>query len=326
MKYLYVLTSTENDSFLEQTFVSILSLKQKTPDAFVTLLTDKCTEETFVHGRENIRELCDEVVVKDLDGNLSGKVRSRLLKTNMRNLVDGDFLYIDSDTVVLDDLSEIENAPFDFGGIQDGLCRLSENKYFHTHQKLKARICTDKNFLLSEVYINSGVLFVRDNPRNRDFFKQWNELYLECLQKYDISQDQPTLAYVNYKNNFPIQELDGSWNCQLPCGLKYFRTAKILHYFTSGNTPKTLSQLYKECKKLGFNKDARKMVLENFESCAFDFDVSCVVFGNEYEITRTACYRFLVFLFAKHKRVFNFFEKVFSLGRGKGFFVKSKNG
>ena len=319
MKYLYVLTSTENDSFLEQTFVSILSLKQKTANAFITLLTDKCTEETFFHGRENIRELCDEVVVKDLDRNLSGKVRSRLLKTNMRNLVDGDFLYIDSDTVILDNLSEIENTSADFAGIQDRHCVFSKNIQFHASQKLKSQICTDEKFLLSEVYINSGVLFVRDNQRNRD-------LYLECLQKHGIRQDQPTLAYINYKNDFPIHELDGSWNCQLPNGLKYFRTAKILHYFTSGNTPKTLSQLYKECKKLGFNKDARKMVLENFESCAFDFDVSCVVFGNEYEITRTACYRFLVFLFAKHKRVFNFFENVFSLGRGKGFFFKSRNG
>lgn len=326
MKYLYVLTSTENDSFLEQTFVSILSLKQKTANAFITLLTDKCTEETFFHGRENIRELCDEIIVKDLDRNLSGKVRSRLLKTNMRNLVDGDFLYIDSDTVILDNLSEIENTSADFAGIQDWHCVFSKNIQFHASQKLKSQICTDEKFLLSEVYINSGVLFVRDNQRNRDFFKQWNELYLECLQKHGISQDQPTLAYINYKNDFPIHELDGSWNCQLPNGLKYFRTAKILHYFTSGNTPKTLSQLYKECKKLGFNKDARKMVLENFESCAFDFDVSCVVFGNEYEITRTACYRFLVFLFAKHKRVFNFFENVFSLGRGKGFFFKSRNG
>lgn len=326
MKFLYVLTSTENDNFLEQSFVSIISLKRKTPNAFVTLLTDKSTEETFLNGRENIRVLCDEVIVKDLDRNLSGKVRSRLLKTNMRNLVDGDFLYIDSDTVILDNLSEIENTSADFAGIQDRHCVFSKNIQFHASQKLKSQICTDEKFLLSEVYINGGVLFVRDNQRNRDFFKQWNELYLECLQKHGISQDQPTLAYINYKNDFPIHELDGSWNCQLPNGLKYFRTAKILHYFTSGNTPKTLSQLYKECKKLGFNKDARKMVLENFESCAFDFDVSCVVFGNEYEITRTACYRFLVFLFAKHKRVFNFFENVFSLGRGKGFFFKSRNG
>lgn len=326
MKYLYVLTSTENDNFLEQTFVSILSLKQKTPNAFVALLTDKCTEETFVHGRENIRELCDEFVVKDFDKTLSGKVRSRLLKTNMRNLVDGDFLYIDSDTVILDNLSEIENTSADFAGIQDWHCVFSKNIQFHASQKLKSQICTDEKFSLSEVYINSGVLFVRNNQRNRDFFKQWNELYLECLQKHGISQDQPTLAYINYKNDFPIHELDGSWNCQLPNGLKYFRTAKILHYFTSGNTPKTLSQLYKECKKLGFNKDARKMVLENFESCAFDFDVSCVVFGNEYEITRTACYRFFVFLFARHKKVFNLFEKIFSLGRGKGFFFRSRNG
>lgn len=326
MKFLYICTSTENDNFLEQTFVSIISLKKKTSGAFVTLLTDSCTEETFFHGRENIRELCDEVVVKDLDENLSGKVRSRLLKTNMRNLVDGDFLYIDSDTVILDNLSEIENTSADFAGIQDLHCVFSKNIQFHASQKLKSHICTDEKFLLSEVYINGGVLFVRDNPRNRDFFKQWNELYLECLQKYDISQDQPTLAYVNYKNNFPIQELDGSWNCQLPCGLKYFRTAKILHYFTSGNMPKAISCLYKECEKLGFNENARKLVLENFENCAFDFDVSGVVLGNEYEITRTACYRFFVFLFARHKKVFNLFEKVFSLGRGKGFFFRSRNG
>ena len=96
MKYLYVCTSSKKDFFLEQTFVSITTLKINTPNAFVTLLIDKATEKTLDESRENIKKIVDEIIIIDLDESLSAKVRSRLLKTSMRLHIQGDFLFIDN--------------------------------------------------------------------------------------------------------------------------------------------------------------------------------------------------------------------------------------
>lgn len=326
IKYLYVCTSSQRDLFLEQTFASIVSLKQKMPKAFVVLLIDKCTELTLTDGRERIKDLVDELVVRNLDANLSGKVRSRILKTSMRNCVDGDFLYIDSDTVILEDLSEIENVPCDLGGVQDSHVSLSKNPMLQKKDHLKelSKLNSDRAFFSSEIYINGGVLFARDVPKNREFFRLWNKYYLEFLKKENISQDQPTLSLVNYLMGFPIYELNGKWNCQLNYGASFYRKVKILHYFSSVNIPDAIQEIYELIRKYEFDAKARACALEQLEEKAFNFGPSVVAKGREYDLMRTASYRLLLLVFSSFPKIFSLIEKVASLGRGRGLYLKMK--
>lgn len=328
IKYLYVCTSSQRDLFLEQTFASIVSLKQKIPKAFVALLIDKCTEQTLTDGRERIKDLVDELVVRDLDANLSDKVRSRILKTSMRNCIEGDFLYIDSDTVILEDLSEIENVPYDLGGVQDSHVLLSKNPMLQKKEHLKelSKLNSDKAFLTSEIYINGGVLFARDVPKNREFFRLWNKHYLEFLKKENISQDQPTLSLVNYLMGFPIHELNGKWNCQLNYGASFYRKAKILHYFSSVNIPVSIQKIYGLIREYGFDAKASKCILEQLEENAFNFGRSAIAKDREYDLMKTASYRLLLLIFSSFPKIFALFEKIASLGRGRGLYLKMKRG
>ena len=327
-KYLYVCTSSQDDLFLEQTFASIVSLRQKMPEAFVSLLMDRCTERTLVDGRERIKDLVNELVVQNLDEGLSGKVRSRILKTLMRNCVDGDFLYIDSDTVVLEDLSEMENATFDLAGVQDGHTALSKSMLLRKkmHRKEMSNLNSDEAFLNNETYINSGVLFVRDIPENREFFRLWNEYYLKFLKKENISQDQPTLALVNYLKGFPIYELNGRWNCQLCYGASFFRKAKILHFFSSMNIPAPVQKIYGQVKEFQFDSRAKEHVREHLEKSSFDFGCSVIAKGREYDLMKTASYRLLLWIFSSLPKAFAVLEKFASLGRGRGLYLKMKKG
>lgn len=328
MKYLYVCTSSTNDFFLEQTFVSIVTLKTNTPHAFVSLLIDENTKKSFVGGREEIEQLVDELIVVDLDGTLSGAIRSRLLKTSMRNHVDGDFLFIDSDTIVFDNLADIFTLPHDFAGVLDCHALLSCNPQIQLqmHKKQMRRLYADENFLNSETYVNSGVLFVRDTLENRSFFKQWNALYIECLKKYNILQDQPTLALCNFKHGFPIKILEGVWNCQLNYGAHLFRSAKILHFFASVNIPQSIQLMYNQVRQFKFDDNAVLFIKRNFEKATFDLGHTAIVKGCEYSILNTALYRLLIYLFSSHKKIFCFFEKIVSVGRGHGLYYKTKKG
>ena len=103
-KYLFVLTSSPKDFFCEQTLVAIASLRCHNPNAFVTLLTDDRTAESLMGKRAVLKEAVDELKVLSLDEKLSPMQRSRYLKTVMRNEVDGDFLYMDSDIAVVGNL------------------------------------------------------------------------------------------------------------------------------------------------------------------------------------------------------------------------------
>ena len=111
-KVLYVLVSNENDIFWEQTFLSIQSLLRTNGSTNITVLMDNLTYYGLKDKRAVLLSLISEPVVIDLDQNLSNKEKSRILKTNMRNYVDGDFLYIDTDTIILGDLSDIDRCEY----------------------------------------------------------------------------------------------------------------------------------------------------------------------------------------------------------------------
>lgn len=323
MKYLYVCVSSSEDCYLEQAFASIVTLKAKVPSAFVSLLVDRDTEKSLVGGREKIKDIIDEFKAFDFASGVSKKVRSRLLKTNMRNLIGGDFLFIDTDTFIFQDLTELEKLPASFAGVQDKHCPLSKNDQVHTLSLSKKLLWNSPDFVNEETFINSGVLLVRDSTENRNFFKDWNNEY-QKWEKKGISQDMPSLALVNYRHNHCISEIDGSWNCQLESGAQFFRSAKIFHYFASHTKQKSLDDLFHLIRNSKFDNSAKKYILENYERIAFDFGSSALVTGVEQEIQKTACYRFLVFLYSRKRFIFNVCEKVLSLGRGKGLYFKSK--
>ena len=104
MKFVYIIVSDKDDYYFEQLLVSVTSLISTNPGAYITLVMDKYTDNLLSNDQKGVLSKINEIKVIDLDTNLSKKSRSRLLKTNLRNIVDGDFLYIDSDTIVLERL------------------------------------------------------------------------------------------------------------------------------------------------------------------------------------------------------------------------------
>ena len=119
VKFLYILVSNEKDIYYEQTLVSVISLRHYNPDAFVSLLVDDKTDKSLVGFRAGIKDLVNEYKVIMFDEKIGGLARSRLLKTNMRNLLEGDFLYLDGDTAFVDKLEVEVDDSCDVGGIPD---------------------------------------------------------------------------------------------------------------------------------------------------------------------------------------------------------------
>lgn len=243
MKFLYVLVSDVKDIFYEQTLVSVVSLRHYNPGAFISLLVDDGTDANLTDFRGELRKLVDEYKVVNFAKEISNKVRSRLLKTNMRNRIEGDFLYIDGDTAIVDTL----DAPFseccDVGAVADLHAR--ENDKYHTkHKLINARI-KKLNFALSlrNLYFNGGLIFAKDSPKAKEFFDKWYELYLHCVEN-GIDVDQLSLNEANRVLGFPLKELPGEWNCQVREAYNHlYRVktiypllcrAKIIHFFGSG--------------------------------------------------------------------------------------------
>lgn len=243
MKFLYLLVSHAGDLFLEQTMVSLVSLRKHHPDASVTLVVDDKTADTLVGFRASIKDLVSELIVVPFAPDTSNKVRSRLLKTNMRNLLQGDFLYLDGDTVVVEPLQLSVDNSCDIAAVSDLHAR--ENDSYRTkHKRFRAQIQQLQFTLsLSDMYYNSGVIFVKDSENAKAFFDQWHQLYLYGAEK-GVHTDQLSFNETNRRLGFLIQELSGEWNCQVREAYNHlYRVktiypflckAKIIHFFGSG--------------------------------------------------------------------------------------------
>lgn len=244
MKYVYVLVSSANDFYYEQCLMSVTSLRFYMKDADVLVLCDERTAETFEGKRAALKEIA-QIVSIPFESSVGNTERSRLIKTAIPEYVQGDFLYIDCDTVICSDLSEIEQFPYEIAGVLDAHVYLDEHLHKQTFVKRDKKLGFHGTAALN-ANINGGLVLARNTPYAKEFFKAWHEAWkYSAYQKHD-THDQSALNEANYRTQMKAQLLPGEWNCQ-PChgGLAFLKDAKIIHYYSSEMTGKNYEPYYK---------------------------------------------------------------------------------
>lgn len=210
--------------------MAIASLRVHNPNAFVTLLIDDKTAETLTGNRAQLKNAVDELKVLTLDEKLSPMLRSRYLKTVMRNEVDGDFLYMDSDIAIVGDLSIPEEWRGGIYAVLDFHTNL--HKAINRKKVLNAAKMLGFSPIKNDEIFNGGVMFASDTAQAREFFKKWHELWQYCVSK-NYPFDMAALAETDYSFGYVIQKMPGEWNCQLAYGKRFLPQGKVLHFFGS---------------------------------------------------------------------------------------------
>lgn len=231
LNVVYVIVSSGEDFFCKQLLISILSLRYRMENKVnIILLTESSTKEYLETGKNKILDLIDELVEQKLDDKYSAGAKSRILKTIMRNVINGDFLYIDCDTVICENLESIKFFQHS--------CAVLDNHQSVNKEINEFKICVRNAEKMGYSvgyqgkHMNSGVIWCKDDNVTRNFFENWYKLW---LQGYDngIYIDQLSFNEVNNRMDGVIHEMEGIWNCQLRYGIRFLAEAKILHYFAS---------------------------------------------------------------------------------------------
>ena len=222
---LYILVSSPADVYTEQVLVSATSARRRNPSAVMLLLTDSDTIVTPA-----LQSLFDRVIRQDFPADIPPMKRSRLLKTGMRSLVEGDFLFIDADTIVARPLDGIDAVEAPLAACPDLHSHFPE----HPHYEATVNMCRKLGFDASREnwYFNSGVMLVKDTPENHAFFQAWQENYLAGYEA-GIRPDQPSLAKTCAAFANPVALLPDQWNCEVQNGIRYLRDAYIVHYMVT---------------------------------------------------------------------------------------------
>ena len=233
-KLVYVLASTPENNYCDQALLSVFTARHYNPSVEIILVVDDQTNILFTGKREEILNYISEKIVVNLDSDLTMMDKSRWLKTSVRNLVNGDFLFIDCDTLITQSLEEIDKCEYPIAAVPESHLPI---KSFNKHLYEKVDGLSSKlgwNIEEEQYYFSSGVIYVKDLPQNYELFDKWHR-YWKVGRDKGVSIDQPSFAKANIVMGRPVKILDGIWNCVMYTHVAFSYSSKILHFCSFRN-------------------------------------------------------------------------------------------
>ena len=224
----YALIASPQDTFIEELWASVYSLRLYDEEREVRVCCDESTSKLLVSYSELVK-LITEVVVIPTPERYDAKHRSRHVKTLIREYIKGPFLFVDTDTIVCGSLEYIDNLNSDIAGVPEGNIPLDRYMF---RDSVLSRIYDTFNIDASHHphWINTGVLYVADTQFAHDFYRHWHENWEWSATNKGMSQDMPGLLKAEMDMDFVMDELPGYYNAQPFISMQYYGEAKIIHY------------------------------------------------------------------------------------------------
>lgn len=280
LKYVYVLISCEKDFYAEQAALSMHSLRLHHPDSCIVLVTDDSTLASLSGGRSLIKNYVNEYVVINPPADFSLKQKSRFLKTTLRQNLQGDFLFLDCDTIVMGSLDALDDITCDVAAVYAEHTNSpdvyyhhrnhwdSNGQHWHMTKYYHQRVVPPAERYDIRFHCNSGVMLCRDTERAHRLFETWHQFWLESSTRYGYHSDQCDLWRADASLGGILTELDGIYNCQIiytKIALRYLFECKILHYFSTskqyGYIPFKQAEVLEKIRENGITSDIETEML-----------------------------------------------------------------
>lgn len=279
LKFVYALVSSEGDYFAEYAAMSMHSLRWHNPGCHIVLVTDDETLNSLTGGRALVKTYIDECIIVNSPEGFSPKQRSRVIKTTLRRNIEGDFLFLDCDTIVTSSLLELENFECDVAVVYAQHTNTpeyslvnnhwdSEGQHWHMTKYYNSRKGDPVEKVKIRCHCNSGVMLCRDTENAHRLFELWHQYWLESSTKYDWHSDQCDLWRADAVLGGILTELPGIYNCQMiypKTALKYIIGCKVFHYFNSSHTFDCLAakrpEVLDNVRRNGITSDVEELML-----------------------------------------------------------------
>lgn len=228
-KLVYVLTCAPEATYIEQALMAVWSARYHNLDAQIVLMVDDKTDALLTGKRgEILNYISEKIVVPFEDESLTPMFRSRWIKTQVRQLINGDFLFVDSDTICQRPLNDIDDFDCEVGAVLESHLPVSEfcDALHRSAQNANEKIGVDID--VEQLYFSSGVLLVRDTQKTHKLYELWHQFWKEG-NDIGLKIDQPSLAKANREMGHIIKQIPDSYNCILFTRPPFVREAHILH-------------------------------------------------------------------------------------------------
>jgi hypothetical protein len=229
VKVVFAVTSQGHDVYSAMTRLAVGSLRVSNPGLRVTVACDQKTDAAMQRARDPLIGEVDEwLAVQAPEG--PPEFMNRHVKTRLRELIAGRFLFLDSDTFVRGELGELLALDCDVAGARN-----------HSRESLAEQIWEQDGKVLAaldwrigdEIYVNGGVLFYNDTEGARRFAGQWHRRWLQSASRGDYFRDQPALNAALAECAPRLAVLPDRFNAQFVLSPEVAVDAVIWHYYSS---------------------------------------------------------------------------------------------
>lgn len=300
MKIVYSLISDYDDLYCEQAIISAWSARHYNPEIEIILITDVNTKKTLTEYRATLLDLVNKTIIVDIPQkfNLTKRIRSRYIKTNIRQFIDGTILILDTDTIVLSSVDELSRLNCQIGAVYDKHQKASVNRNIESQKIYNLLNIPQKRV----PYYNTGILLVRDSVETKEFYNKWFEYWTFCVD-HKLCIDQPVFFKVCTESNI-VCKISDMWHAQIfeLSGISFLDEAKILHLYNviTQNRTSVYDNLLNDIKNAqSFTENHKQSILKIKTLIKKD---------SSFMLSKTYSYSLLNILFLKRNLPFKIIE------------------
>jgi hypothetical protein len=224
----FVLTAKHLGLYADMAAVAALSVRRLHAQARIVLVTDEPTARAIDRRRHALRNIVSEIIVQPT-GTDDPFISSRHLRTVLRKLIKGDYLYLDSDVVAVRPLDCGWPKRADLAMARDRNRRGITPLALPGIEKLRAKLGWEFRM---DRYLNAGVMFVRDTPGAHAFYAEWHRRWKQTLS-LGMWQDQWSLNTASNTDIATIAILPDRDNWVTHSTAMLRGRARIFHFFAS---------------------------------------------------------------------------------------------
>lgn len=229
----FVVTSQGRDIYSAATRIAIASLRQTNPWLPVTIAVDRATHDALRISADPLTSEADDWLVVDVPGG-NAEYRNRHIKTRLRTLLQGPFLFLDSDILVRGDLSAIFGTECDIAGARNHSRQIpSEQVWDQDRETLE----TMAWHVREDIYVNGGVLFLSDSDAAHALVGEWHRRWLSSTETTGRHRDQPALNSALQASAARLHVLEDRYNAQIVPSPEVAVDAVIWHFYSSAELP-----------------------------------------------------------------------------------------
>ena len=224
----YVVVSTGWDRHSQMAWVSAHAVRHQEPGARIIMIVEGTSVGADDEMKRRFAPVADLVIAKRANAS-TAVAKSRFHKIVLRDYVDGDLLYCDSDTLAVAPFADVLKCKGDVGAVTDFNFPLSKGWFPRDVEQPFRQLGWDYPL---PYQVNAGVIFMRDTPAVHTLSREW-------LARFQASTalphvwDQVTFNSALFATKVPHEVLPHGYNAMVVKRNYRFRSARILHFFGS---------------------------------------------------------------------------------------------